>query len=80
MKHFPHLDFNEINLRKYHSLHSRFTCLKVILRRKERGAQGRHVMGEEVPARETHENRFPALYPITWQALPDLSEILTEND
>ena len=54
--------------------------MKVILRRKERGAQGRHVMGEEVPARETHENRFPALYPITWQPLPDLSEILTEND
>lgn len=50
------------------------------VRRKGRGTQGRHVVGEEAPARETHENCLPAPYPITWQSLHDLSEILTEND
>ena len=37
-------------------------------------------MGEEAPAQETHENHLPAPYPITWQSLRDLSEILTENE
>lgn len=48
--------------------------------RKGQGTQGRHVVGEEAPAQETHENCLPAPYPITWQSLDDLSEILTEND
>ena len=45
------------------------------VRRKGQGTQGRHAVGEEAPAREIHENRFPTPYPITWQSLRDLSEI-----
>ena len=50
------------------------------MRWRGQGTQGRHAVGEEAPARETLENHFPAPYPITWQLLRDLSEILTEND